>query len=288
MLRSGGQSTGVSSCLLGVRPLPKLGDAAAARALRAHWRLRSMFWPAEPVKHDFIIFPPAAAGGTLRGVPCRASPLDGRGLDTLQGNSTPKAFPWGKGGAAGSDEGAIWYPTFPCRKGEALVSRPGGIFLLPRWASRSPPHQSPSVTASPQGEASGLCYPTRKKRPKSGYADGHRNSPPTGTLRSTTPKRASGNERAIKKGGPGGKAPGALSSGFLRRKPGSRPESGGNPRRRSGPATVPTEPPTDDREPPRRAGGATGRCAPRHRKSPDHPKGTQYRPTPTKGVVVSP
>ena len=147
-------------------------------------------------------------------------------------------------GEAGSDEGAIWYPTFPCRK-EVDGSRLNEVFLLPRWATRSPPHPSPSVTASPQGEASGLCYPTRKKRPKSGYADGHRNSPPTGTLRPTTPKPASGNERAIKKGGPGGKAPGALSSGFLRRKPGSRPESGGNPRRRSGPAPVPTEPPTD-------------------------------------------
>ena len=71
-------------------------------------------------------------------------------------------------GAAGSDEGAIWYPTFPCRKGEALVSRPGGIFLLPRWATRSPPHQSPSVTASPQGEASGLWSPTRKSVPNQG------------------------------------------------------------------------------------------------------------------------
>ena len=68
----------------------------------------------------------------------------------------------------GADEGAIWYPTFPCRKGEALVSRPGGIFLLPRWATRSPPHQSPSVTASPQGEASGLCSPTRKSVPNQG------------------------------------------------------------------------------------------------------------------------
>ena len=56
----------------------------------------------------------------------------------------------------------------------------------------------------------------QKKAPKSGHADGHRNSPTTGTMRHPTPKRASGNERAIKKGGPGGKAPGALSSGFLR------------------------------------------------------------------------
>ena len=80
----------------------------------------------------------------------------------------------------------------------------------------------------------------RKKAPKSGHADGCRNSPTTGTMCPTTPKRASANERTIKEGGPGGKAPGALSSGFLRRKPGSRPESGGNPRGRSGPAPVQT------------------------------------------------
>ena len=62
-------------------------------------------------------------------------------------------------------------------------------------------------------------------------------------MRHPTPKRASGNERAIKKGGPGGKAPGALSSGFLRRKPGSRPEPGGKPPCRCEPAAVLTEPP---------------------------------------------
>ena len=28
----------------------------------------------------------------------------------------------------------------------------------------------------------------------------------------------------------------------------------------------------------------TGRCAPRHRKSPDHPKGTQYRPPHKRGI----
>ena len=67
----------------------------------------------------------------------------------------------------GSDEGAIWYPTFPCRK-EDDGCRPDGLLLLPRWASRSPPHQSPSVTASPQGEASGLCSPTRRSVPNQG------------------------------------------------------------------------------------------------------------------------
>ena len=75
------------------------------------------------------------------------------------------------------------------------------------------------------------------------------------------------------------------------------PESAGNPRCRVHPAMVPTELPTDDRGPrpsfspflgrngdPRRAGGATGRCAPRPRKSLDHPKGTQYRTAPPPGA----
>ena len=105
-------------------------------------------------------------------------------------------------GEAGSDEGAIWYPTFPCRK-EVDGSRLNEVFLLPRWATRSPPHQSPSVTASPQGEASGLCSPTRKKRPKSGHVHGHRTSPTTVPLRPATPKRASANERPLTQGGRG-------------------------------------------------------------------------------------
>ena len=202
-------------------------------------------------KHDFSLFRLLRFHGTCEACPAgRVRWAEGDWIPCRE-TPTPKAFPLGGrwAGEAGSDEGATLYPTFPCRK-EVDGSRPDGLLLLPRWATRSPPHPSPSVTASPQGEASGLCYPTRKKRPKSGYADGHRNSPPTGTLRPTTPKPASGNERAIKKGGPGGKAPGAFSSGFLRRKPGSRPESGGNPRRRWTCDLAPTEPPADHRPPP--------------------------------------
>ena len=115
-----------------------------------------------------------------------SGPCEGRKSATL-GSSLPKAFPSGgrcPSAHTGADEGAILYPTFPCRnkKRGAPAGRPNGSFLLPRWATRSPPHPSPSVTASPQGEASGLCYPTRKKRSKSGHADGHRNSPTTGTM----------------------------------------------------------------------------------------------------------
>ena len=66
-----------------------------------------------------------------------------------------------------------------------------------------------------------------------------------------------------KRWGPGRKnlfLPGVLSSGFLPKKAG----------------------------PPPGAGRATGRCAPRHRKSPHHPKGTQYPAAPPPGTGREP
>ena len=125
-------------------------------------------------------------------------------------------FTWGEGGPAkpGRMRGRFGTQPFLVEKG-VTDSRPDRLLLLPRWATRSPPHPSPSVTASPQGEASGLCSPTRKKRPKSGHVHGHRTSPTTVPLRSTTPKRASGNERAIKKGGAGASPRDSLRPGFL-------------------------------------------------------------------------
>ena len=83
-----------------------------------------------------------------------SGPCEGRKSATL-GSSLPKAFPSGgrcPSAHTGADEGAILYPTFPCRKEGATSCRLNEVFLLPRWASRSPPHPSPSVTASPQGE----------------------------------------------------------------------------------------------------------------------------------------
>ena len=82
----------------------------------------------------------------------------------------PKAFPLGGrwAGEAGSDEGAILYPPFLVEKGGSPGRRLNEVFLLLRWATRLPPHPSPSVTASPQGEASGLCSPTRKSVPNQG------------------------------------------------------------------------------------------------------------------------
>ena len=84
--------------------------------------------------------------------------------------SRPKPSPWGEGGPAkpGRMRGRSCTQPFHVEKRGATACRLNGIFLLPRWAIRSPPHPSPSVTASPQGEASGLCYPTRKSVPNQG------------------------------------------------------------------------------------------------------------------------
>ena len=63
-----------------------------------------------------------------------SGPCEGRKSATL-GSSLPKAFPSGGrwAGEAGSDEGAIWYPTFPCR------TRKGGSRLSPQRNASSAP-----------------------------------------------------------------------------------------------------------------------------------------------------
>ena len=83
----------------------------------------------------------------------------------------------------GADEGAIWYPTFPCRK-------EGGSRLSPQRNFSPAPLGNP---VAPSSVTSGDSFPPRgslwvvlpytKKRSKSGYADGLRNSPTTGTMR---------------------------------------------------------------------------------------------------------
>ena len=130
-----------------------------------------------------------------------------------------------------------------------------------------------------------VCVPEeilKKKAPKSGHVDEPRNSPTTAPLRPTTPKRASGNERAIEWGG-GGPPPRLFASGLSLEKAWipARDRAGthvaGSTLRR-----FPTEPPIDDRGPrpsfppflgrnggPRRVGALRGAA----------PRGTGKAPT---------
>ena len=141
---------------------------------------------------------------------------------------------------------------------ERSACRPNAFLLPLRWVSRSPPHPPQCThwgTFPPRGRLWGWeePFPSEKPPPPARPAGGRavtsegkmgrrpgkkRRRPPTG---SPQPEKV----------GPGRKnlfLPGVLSSGFLPKKAG----------------------------PPPGAGRATGRCAPRLRKSLDHPKGTQY------------
>ena len=129
----------------------------------------------------------------------------------------PKAFPSGGrwAGEAGSDEGAIWYPTFPCRKGTLSRLSPQRNFSsVPLGKSVAPSSVTFGDSFPPRGSL-WVVQPYTKKRPKSGHVHGHRTSPSTGTMRPTTPKPASGNERAMKKGVQGARPP----ASFLRLSP---------------------------------------------------------------------
>ena len=129
----------------------------------------------------------------------------------------PKPSPWGGrwAGEAGSDEGAIWYPTFPCRKKALSQLSPQRGFSIAPLATRSPPHPSPSVTASPQGEASGLCSPTRKSAPNQGTYMGTVIAPPPGQC-ATTAKTSEWERAGHKKRGSRGQSP---RRSFLRLSP---------------------------------------------------------------------
>ena len=190
-------------------------------------------WPAAPHPTPVTARPPAGRAG-------------GGGCCSREGtHPPPKPSPRGEGGPAkpGRMRGR---PIGLTEREKEGVGATGPSFYKERLGTGSPPHQSPSGTASPQGEASGLCSPTRKKRPKSGHVHGFRNSPSTGTLRPTTPKRASGNERPLNPGGAGGIPPRLFASGLSLEKAWiPRPGPGGDPRRRAHPAGVPTGPPTD-------------------------------------------
>ena len=112
---------------------------------------------------------------------------------------------------------------------------------------------------------------------KSGHVGGLRNRRTIAPLRSTTPKPASGNERAIKKGG-GGLPPATLCvRAFSRESLDPRPGPGGNPRGRGHPASVSAGLPTNDGGPRPPAGYAVPRRAPARDRAGTHVAGPTLR-----------
>ena len=142
---------------------------------------------------------------------------------------TPKAFPLGgrcPSAHTGADEGAILYPTFPCRKGGLSRPSPQRGFSIAPLGNPIAPSSVTFGDSFPQGEAFVGGTPpqrkafspnpcSRKKRiqirvrrwaPKQPH---HRNNAPQ------PPKRASGNERALNQGGAGALPRDSLRPGFL-------------------------------------------------------------------------
>ena len=103
---------------------------------------------------------------------------------------TLKAFPLGGrwAGKAGSDEGAILYPTFPCRKGGLSRPSPQRGFSIATLGNLVAPSSVTFGDSFPPRGSLWVVQPYTKKRPKSGHVHGPRNSPTTAPLRPTTPK----------------------------------------------------------------------------------------------------
>ena len=186
-------------------------------------------------------------------MPCRASPLDGKvggGLWVFFSGCRPDLL--------------------PCRA-SPLDGRGWDTLQGISHAQSLPLGGKPSQVVCPCNKM--LSHPTpapAKCESKSGHVHGLRNSPTTGTMRPTTPKRASGNERVIKKGGGGGHPPATLCvRAFSRESLDPRPGPGGKPRRRAHPATVPTGPPTNDGGPPLEGPRKAPRCLHRAASSPN-------------------
>ena len=97
---------------------------------------------------------------------------------------SPKAFPSGGrwAGEAGSDEGAILYPTFPCRKGGLSRPSPQRGFSIATLGNLVAPSSVTFGDSFPPRGSLWVVQPYTKKRPKSGHVHGPRNSPTIGTL----------------------------------------------------------------------------------------------------------
>ena len=172
---------------------------------------------------------------------------------------------------------------------EGGTCRLDAFLLPPRWANRSPPHPTRlrRPTFPPRGRLWGVetqrvgnflsqkCFPAYfpSKNASQISLSIPEEIAPQPYQRQRSPKRASGSKRAINPGSRGLPLV-FFPPTFFKESRAPPPESAGNPRCRVHPATVPTEPPTDDRGPPpgRRPPGA---LRPKAGFGAAHPKGTQ-------------
>ena len=161
---------------------------------------------------------------------------------------------------------------------EGGTCRLDAFLLPPRWANRSPPHPTRlrRPTFPPRGRLWGVetqrvgnflsqkCFPAYfpSKNASQISLSIPEEIAPQPYQRQRSPKRASGSKRAINPGSRGLPLV-FFPPTFFKESRAPPPESAGNPRCRVHPATVPTEPPTDDRGPPPGRRGPPGRCAPR-------------------------
>ena len=132
--------------------------------------------------------------------------------------TSPKPSPWGEGAPVrtlGRMRGRSCTQPFLVEKRGAPGCRPNGSFLLPRWATRSPPHPSPSVTASPKGKPLGCAALHEKSAPNQGTYMGTVPAPLPFRCAPPRQNEQSGNERALKKGGAGALPRDSLRPGFL-------------------------------------------------------------------------
>ena len=169
-----------------LRWAPKIGGCTPNRASKAGTLgVSRVFCPAHGPGHPLLAF------GQFTLCPCKkqigfcSGPCEGRKSATL-GSSLPKAFPSGgrcPSAHTGADEGAIWYPTFPCRKGTLYRPSPQRSFSIAPLGNPVAPSSVTSGDSFPPRGSLWAVQPYPKKRSKSGHADGLRNSPTTGTMR---------------------------------------------------------------------------------------------------------